>query len=80
MQYNSKEGWGGFIVDILKAKREITSVSESTTKLFEKYKDKNLSNTIQQVIKLGTFENFFKKNNIVEESFINFLLGNFYFH
>ena len=45
VQYNSENNsWGGFIVDIYKAKKGIIEVSNEATKLFDKYKDKNLSN------------------------------------
>ena len=74
VQYNSENNsWGGFIVDIYKAKKGIIEVSNEATKLFDKYKDKNLSNTMNQVASYNTFDNFIKKNKLADESLIAFL-------
>lgn len=74
VQYNSENNsWGGFIVDIYKAKKGIIEVSNEATKLFDKYKDKNLSNTMNQVASYNTFDKFIKKNKLADESLIAFL-------
>ena len=74
VQYDSKNNtWGGFIIDAYKAKKGIIEVSEEATKLFDKYKDKDLSNAMNQIMSHGTFDNFIKKNKLADETLIAFL-------
>lgn len=74
VQYNSKNNaWGGFIIDTYKAKKGIIEVSEEATKLFDKYKDKDLSNAMDQIMSHGTFDNFIEKNKLADETLISFL-------
>lgn len=48
-------------------------MGDEATKLFEKYKDKDLSNAIKQTIDHKKFDNFVKKNKLADESLIAFL-------
>lgn len=74
VQYDSKNNtWGGFIIDAYKAKKGIIEVSEEATKLFDKYKDKDLSNAMNQIMSHGTFDNFIEKNKLADETLIAFL-------
>lgn len=74
VQYDSKNNaWGGFIIDAYKAKKGIVEVSEEATKLFDKYKDKDLSNAMNQIMSHGTFDNFIEKNKLADETLISFL-------
>ena len=77
VQYDSKNNaWGGFIIDAYKAKKGIIEVSEEATKLFDKYKDKDLSNAMNQIMSHGTFDNFIEKNKLADETLISFLQDN----
>lgn len=71
MQYNKDTGWGGFIVDIYKAKKGIVDVSNEATKFFDK--TKNWKNSSLVITDEKKFDSFIKKMNLSDESLIKFL-------
>ena len=75
MQYDSKSGWGGFIVDLYKAKNGIIEISDEASKLFDKYQKngKNLTKSTSKALKLKKFDIFINKNKLADESLIKFL-------
>lgn len=76
VQYNSEDGWGGFIIDLYKAKKRIIDVSAEATGFFEKYKQKgqDLSQIIFEISSnKNGLESFIHDSNLADESLINFL-------
>lgn len=71
VQYNKDTGWGGFILDIYKAKKGIVDVSDEATKFFDK--TKNWKNSSLVITDEKKFDSFIKKMNLTDESLINFL-------
>lgn len=76
VQYNKDTGWGGFILDIYKAKKGIVDVSNEATKFFDKYKNngKDLTQSINNVLKdKNGIDNFIKQSDLADKSLIEFL-------
>jgi len=76
VQYNSEDGWGGFIIDLYKAKKGIIDVSAEATGFFEKYKQKgqDLSQIIFEISSnKNGLDSFIHGSNLADESLINFL-------
>ena len=76
VQYNSEDGWGGFIIDLYKAKKGIIDVSAEATGFFEKYKQKgqDLSQIIFEISSnKNGLDSFIHNSNLADESLINFL-------
>ncbi|RFZ75938.1 hypothetical protein DS742_26220 [Lacrimispora amygdalina] len=79
VQWDSKSGLGGWIVDIYKAKKGIVDVSAEADKFFTKYKNngKDLSAVISNVFENNGGEKgidgFIKDSKLADESLIKFL-------